>query len=437
MNKKLLPLALSLSGALIFGSCSSSNNDTPVTPPSITVTNDSIYDVMSRNYYWDVPQGNKSQDPVAFFNSLLNSEDKYTVDEKEYKYSSIYTASNIQYTTFDIGFEYSAFRYSDGNVLYVIDYIKPGTDASKQNLQRGYLIKSVNGVDVNNSNYTTLLQQAYITGKAVKMQIADPRTNTYTDFTIEPVTNYAENPILLKETISVGTEKMGYLVYNAFNSIYDNYLKAALNEFSGVNYLTIDLRYNAGGSQTSAITLGSAVVANASNKDVFLVIDRKAGLSDYSYPFVSDVNKLSTLKKVYIITGKNTAGIPEVFINGLKPYLNADLVLVGQSTQGRNMAVGSNNTSAKPYTMNIVIGKWANKNTASFDQIVPNIPVQEPDILEDLGSTKEAMLSAVISDITGQPVTSRSAQTTNIQQIGSSLTQKSVANENVANVDLK
>ena len=434
MKKKLFPIAFAIIGALTFASCSSS--DDPSTNPSTTVTNDSIDAVMTRNYYWNIPTNpNTSQDPVAFFNSLLNAEDKYTVDGVERKYSSIYIP-NESTVSYDIGFEYSANLYSGNAMLYVIDYIKPGTNASDNGLKRGFLIKSVNGETVTASNSKTLLPNAIANsgGKAIKMDIANPYTNLYTSFDITPQSRYDENAVYQKNILNIGSEKLGYLVYNAFNSKNNQQLKDSLAEFTNVDYLVLDLRYNASGNQQPAQILGSAIVQADSKKDPFLVVLRKSGSTNLTYPFVSDVPQLPAFKKVYVIMSQSTIGISEVFINALKAYQN-NLVLVGEATPGRNMSVGGNSSSATPYTMNIVLGKWANKNLESFGAIQPTISVETPTILEPLGSEKEAMLAAIISNIKGQSAV-RSLQPSSVKSFGSSSTQKATTNENGANLVL-
>lgn len=433
MKKKIFPIAFAIIGALSLGSCSSSDSSTPTN----TITNDSIDVVMTRNYYWSIPTDpNKSLEPVTFFNSLLSSEDKYTVDGVERKYSSIYTAGTTS-TSYDIGFEYSANLYEGNTMLYVIDYVKPETNASINGLKRGFLIKSVNGVEVTASNSKELLPNAIANsgGKSIKMDIANPATNRYTSFSITPEPNYKENPVYLTETLTVGANKLGYLVYNAFNSNYNTQLKTALSEFSNVDYLVLDLRYNASGNQMPAQVLGSAIVQADSKTDPFIIVDTRSDLNNIELPFVEGVTQLPAFKKVYVIMSQSTIGISEVFINALKAYQN-NLVLVGEATPGRNMSVGSNSSSAAPYTMNLVLGKWANKNLVSFSAIKPDISVETPSVLQELGSEKEAMLAAIISDINGKSIVRSLQQSSPVKSFGSSSALKATRNENSANLAL-
>lgn len=438
MKKKLFPLALAFASTLFLASCSS--DDPAPIQPSTTPTNDSIETIMSDNYYWAIPgNANKSLAPVDFFNSLINNEDKYTMNGKEYRYSRIYEASATQSASYDIGFEYRANVYEDGQVLYVIDYVKPNTPAANAGLKRGFLIKSVyqNGayVNVSASNVYDLLPNAVNNsgGAAVKMEIADPSTNLYASFDIVPVQGYQENPVYYSSILDVNNGKMGYLVYNMFNAAYDPQLTAALNTMSTVDYLVLDLRFNVGGGQTSARKLGNAVVANKQTSDPFMLLLKRDAAQNVVYPFEAGINPLSNLKKVYVIIGQNTIGIPEVFTNALKPYLADKLTVVGEASQGRNMATTETN-SVKPYIMRLVIGKWADKNGTSFGPIQPDISVQEPKILKPLGSEEEAMLAAIIANITGQR-TVRSTEDSQIRTLGSSILQKSVLNTNPANVD--
>lgn len=451
MRKKIVPFVLTLLSTVTFLSCSKSSSGDDQIEKNKSV-NTSIYATMQENYYWTIPTTvNNTLDPKTYFSALLNPDDKYTIDGKNYTYSSLYKTSELSNASpYDIGFEYGANLYNDG-IFYVIYYVKPNTNAAQQNFSRGWLIESVNNVAVSVENKDYLLARATATGQPVKLRILEPWTAKTLEFTVNPVAGYVEDPVYMSTVLTSNTQgnRIGYIVYNAFTSgiknnenLYDDKLASALLGFAnyegaGIEYLILDLRYNANGLPTSAQKLGDALVKGASANQPFIYIKRRADKTNTPYNFIqSTASALADkLKKIYIITGVNTGGMSEVFINSLKAYSGADVVVVGEATQGRNMATGSTYIDNQSYRMNIVIGEWTNKDLKSYSSIVPDIKVVEPDKLEPLGSASEAVLSKILSEITGS-ASFRSSEINTSRVLGSSITNKAT-DSNLNSINLQ
>lgn len=410
MRKNLFSIATMVASLFLLSSCSKDDNKINVD----NVSNEKVLEVVDQNYYWPAPSNpNTSLSTPEFFASMLNPEDKT---------SWIAKTNTLSTSNLDIGFEYGAVRYSDGKIYYVIYYVKPNTSAFNVGLQRGYMISLVNGQPITEDNKSTLLANATKKGDPVKLQVFYPLTGKYIDYDITPSNiNIAdENPILetpdTNPILEAGNSKVGYFVYNLFLPKFDAQLIQKLQSFAGqVDYLVVDLRYNVGGNYLSTITLGSALVKNRSTQDVFLINDKRIESVPYKLLDAtsgSQIPKLGDqLKKVYVITGQNTQGMPNVFIHALKAYLGDNLIVVGEKSIPTNVTVI--NSTIDSWTMSLLTGKWANKNNNSVLNTTPNILINdvnpnEVDVLQPLGSPKERILATILNDIQGVPASTRS-----------------------------
>lgn len=430
MKRNLLSIITAAAALLMIYSCGSDNPNS-TTPTTIT-SNTQVLDLMEKNYYWNLPENpNTSLNTPEFFTSLLNPADSYTdVDGKKYTYSNIYEASKISSSSVDVGFEYAANRYQDNIIYYVIYYVKPNTSAASQELQRGYMISKVNDQAITQENQSYLLAQAAAKGE-MKLEVLNPETGKYLPFTVKPSNNYVENPVYTTPgttpILTAGNHKVGYLVYNMFTSgssgQFDKTLMDKLQSFiaGGVEYLVLDLRYNAGGLPEPAAALASAVIKNRNTADTFMYFTGKTQEKPYNFSNQT-VNNTSIptlgnqLKQVYVITSKNTKGTAESFIYALKSYLGSDLVVVGEKTLGIIMATASTYTANNEWLVKMAIGKYANKDKKSdyASGITPNKPVTDVDLntnvmLKPLGDPQEKILKEVLNLIKGQPTTSRTA----------------------------
>ena len=160
-----------------------------------------------------------------------------------------------------------------------------------------------------------------------------------------------ENPVFLVKTFDNGGEKIGYLMYNAFTRDFDKQLNNAILELktAGITNLILDLRYNSGGSVSTAIYLSSMITGqfkgqlftkehwNAKIQDYFEKNDPTSLVSNFTDK-MSDGTALNhlTLTKLYVITTSSSASASELVINGLKPYITVKTV--GKTTSGKYTA---------------------------------------------------------------------------------------------------
>jgi C-terminal processing protease CtpA/Prc len=276
-----------------------------------------------------------------------------------------------------------------------------------------------------------------------------------------------ENPIS-KDTIFIfNNQKIGYLVYNGFNSDFDIQLNDVFKKFkvANIDRLVLDLRYNGGGSVQSSIYLASMIYGTDATK-VFAKAKYNAGLqkylvSEYGLASLNDnfttsiekngnnpVTAINTLNlnKIHIIVSDNTASASEMLINGLKPYMN--VTVVGINTNGKytgSMTVkdwdekGVVNPNHK-WAMQPIVVKYANSRDESdyVNGLTPNI-ISEEDFanLLPFGDPNETLLSVVLSDIKGIPVTGMVLKSAKmgLRKVSDSRDFKPFANEMYINPD--
>src|SRR5690606_31403685 len=206
---------------------------------------------------------NSFSDPEHVFDDVLVDKDRFSWIVEDYdvlfnSFSGISTSNGL-----DFGLQ--AAPEGLPKVLGFVRYVVSGSDAAGKDIKRGDFFYAVNGINLyyNNStdNNLDLLDSDNYT-----LNMADVDVTTLTtvpngksvDLT---KTELSENPIHISKTIDVNGSKIGYLMYNRFTASYDEQLNDTFGQFKadGVTDLVLDLRYNPGGSVSSAIKLASMI----------------------------------------------------------------------------------------------------------------------------------------------------------------------------------
>ena len=254
------------------------------------------------------------------------------------------------------GMEFGLVRYaSDATKVFgYVRYVIPQSDAATQNIERGMLFTEVDGVQLTESNYRDLLfdDNTNYTISLADFNDGNPVTNS--TFINLSKTQLQENPVAIVKSIEEGSNKIGYLLYNQFSSSFDGELNAAFATFQSENItdLIIDLRYNGGGSVTSATYLGAMVTGQFNgqlyskeqwNTKVMNALDASTFENNFTNQIVNrdqnqniilqePINSLN-LNRVYFITSGSTASASELVMNSLSSYLNVSSV--GKKTIGK------------------------------------------------------------------------------------------------------
>ncbi len=338
----------------------------------------------------------------------------------------------------------------DAPVFGYVRYVMPNTSAEAQGVTRGMVFNTVDGELLSSSNAFDLLfgsNSTYTIGLAnyddngTPQDINDDVITSGTETITLTKAPYTENPILTSDVITIGTDNIGYLMYNGFRFGNNNLseLNSIFGQFqaAGVTDLVLDLRYNGGGSVATATWLASMIAGQDNVDDVFFTQEWNSQLqavfedqnpdalitrftdeivkrgSNNQIEFQQSINSLN-LGRVYVLTTGSTASASELVINGLRPYMN--VIQIGLTTRGKPQAsrlvYDSENFSrsgANPghtYALLPLIYESANAAGVSdyYDGLEPSTGFRMRENygnLGVLGDPDEPLLATAIANITG------------------------------------
>jgi C-terminal processing protease CtpA/Prc len=428
--------------SLTFFSC---QPEETATSPNKYV-NDWISKTMKTYYYWEKKMPSKTDNtlsPGNYFESLLYRYDKVNAPDGD-RFSWIQEsyqdllASLNGVEAHEIGFDYVLFmkQQDSDEVAGQITYVKKMTPAASLGLCRGMLFDRINGTKLTASNYNSLMSTSESQLTLGLLNETYDTNGVFNGFAegenlvVATVPNYRENPVYLDSVYTIQGRKVGYLVYNFFaadagtsDAAYDLKLNGVFGKFksAGITDLVLDLRYNSGGSASSAALLASMIVPRLSESNVYTYYEYNDQLNDYykkkygadtfkSFFTASVKNgdkKLEAVNNVgdnlggrlVVLTGPFTASASEQVINGLKPYMDR-IVLIGDTTYGKNVASFSlyeENDTRNKWGMQPIVAKYFNKNgssdfTAGF---APEFKVDDMGMLgiKPLGDLDENLLN--------------------------------------------
>ncbi|MEP2239308.1 MAG: S41 family peptidase [Maribacter sp.] len=377
----------------------------------------------------------ENEDPEAFLeNKLLSSEDRFTF------YSDDYTelVNNSAGVSKSNGLQFGLGRISGTDDLFgFVEYIVENSNASNQDIKRGDLFIGVDGQTITVDNYIELLFGENDTYALNMADIVDGGISpSDKKVTLTKTEGLEENPIHVSNVVTSGDRKIGYLLFNQFVAGYEDELNAVFADFlaQGVNDLVLDLRYNLGGSGSTAAVLASLIKGTNTSDLLFKTIYNEKLQAQFNSSFTDNffvsttgtnddnsnapLNTLN-LNRVYIIATEGSASASELVMVGLAPYMN--VVHIGGTTVGKNQ--GSILFVDDPENSNIYNPdrvdninpnvQWGLQpivsrveNSAGFsdyiDGLVPDIELAE-DVtnLGVLGNPDEPLFARAIQEITG------------------------------------
>ena len=231
-----------------------------------SIVNNFIWEYMNNYYLWEsqLPQESPvlTQNPNEFFDKIIyDEEDRWSFVVKDYQklldnLSGIVTAS---------GYEFRLISISDnGTYIGVVRHVYPNSPASDIGLEPGDVFLKINGENITESNFKSLLFDSetlemslakIVNGQIVRSE--EKKTLTKRSIDTPPVGTYNIREYQGK--------KVAYLHYIGFINEYDDDLVNVLAEFesAGVDELILDLRYNGGGSVSTAIKLASILAPSS------------------------------------------------------------------------------------------------------------------------------------------------------------------------------
>jgi len=336
------------------------------------------------------------------------------------------------------GMEFGLIRYPNepSNIFGYVRYVIPNTDAAAKGILRGNVFNTIDGIQITDQNFRELLApDSYTIGLA-----------TFDGTNVTPIdqsvtldkAQVTENPVLISTTLDVGGNPVGYIMYNSFTGDFDAALNNAFGELAadGVTDLVLDLRYNGGGSVTTAIDL-SSMITGQFNGQIFSTeewnSDRQeqfggTNFFDTEIRNGAAINSLN-LNRVYVLTTGSSASASELIINGLDPYI--DVIQVGTRTSGKFQAsitlYDSDNfrrngaNTGHTYAMQPLVLRSLNADgfTDYFNGFAPEVEISEDfSNLGILGDPNEPLLNAAISHILGNR--SSSQNNISLESVGES-----------------
>jgi hypothetical protein len=404
------------------------------------LTRDSIYLYALQTYYWNtslpsydgfMPRQYASNDDELFaltkfsLNPATGRNYEYAGEGVNYpKYSFIddgSVASELGGSGGDFGF--SVFYASDNDLR--IKYVYPGSPGDVAGMKRGYQIIKINGrTDLNHTdeaNLNFVIAAIDKTRTSIDLTIKKPGGST-ADVTIAKGA-YTINPVLCSNVYTIGTKKVGYLVFNSFTTNATAGLTQLIASFAAqnVNELIVDLRYNGGGSiETSELLCNLIAPASANGSTMYdtyynnamqngkaIILKNQKFMENniqhsyYDFDFSVAANNTKFKKsgnlnvsRVYFIVTGSTASASELLINNLKPVV--DVKLIGTRTYGKPVGF----FPIRIDKSDLYIPQFETKNQQGNGGYYQGIPVDKEDVddvTHDFGDTSEKLLSYALT----------------------------------------
>lgn len=464
---KLFPLLIM---GLLFVACNNDDDATtveqieePIVSESVTLDNeinDFIWKGLNHWYFWqgDVADLADSKDdnendyhtylngfdsPKSLFDDLIYTQaDDFSwyiedVDEQLNSFRGITKSFGL-----NLGFLVRVNENSDDVVIYVT-YVTPDSPAAEAGIKRGDLIYRVDGVNMTATNYQVV--NNIFSNEAVSIGLGTIANGQLTpsgeDISLSAI-ELTTNPIHYSNVLEIQGKKIGYLVYTGFKSTFNGELNDVFGNFKteNIDELVLDLRYNGGGSILTSALLASMIYGEATaEQDVFAALRYNAKRNpteSFTFPFLDEVylydkatsefsgttgmNRLSNVSKLYVIASTRTASASEMIINGLRPYI--DVEIIGETTVGKNEGsitvvdspgVGDNaysdlnnrNPNHSVGMQPIVLQVFNSLNQSDYTNgFEPDILVEEFRYANNIlpfGDPNEIMLSTVLDQIFG------------------------------------
>lgn len=426
-----------IGGLLLFTSCPKEPEE--IQPEEIRIINNWIWEGMNDVYLWEqyIPgmDPDIQPDPEQFFYDLLYEEDRDSWITDDYD-ALVAMFEGVKLTT---GMSARPGLLTDTKVISIVEYVTPNSPAADSGINRGDIINTIDGQELNRDNYYPLYNQTTATfgfgtwnGSEV---VPDGRNITLTAKELN------QNPVVHREVIDYEGATIGYVVYTQFtngkNGEWRNELNGVFEQFmsAGVTDVVMDLRYNPGGSLDLsayiASTLGPQSAMNNGDTYVQLVWNdfyndfwREYDLDEDGEPDGENSEQLVIklpeselnldLSRVYFLTTDVTASACESLITGLYPY--TEVVQIGDTTYGKCYGSITLDDFEEPkrhnWAMQPIVLKYANAEgfTDFVEGLVPDILLKDNLLYaRPFGSLDDPLLGTALEEITGVPVPGKKA----------------------------
>lgn len=388
----------------------SCNSEDSFLPNNVVVNNDNenshyinhnkwTYEMMSKHYFWNKDIADSlsldfSISPKSFFDNLLSKEDRFSWCE-----------INENYVGGDLGFQYQTYEVH-GSLVNRVLYVSSNS-LIEQGLKRGdYFIINNDYIEVGYID-----NDSFISVKKIKLDKVTRGRN------LAPT-------IPLDSIYTVNNKRIGYFIYDQFESSTDVAQITIRLKNLGIDELILDLRYNPGGYVATSKYLASMLAPKEAlgklyqlqrynNIQTKIKIDNGGSGVDSVFldkGFVT-LDRNLDLKRLVVLTTKNTASASESLIIGLRPYM--DVVTIGTTSRGKDVGSYTIADNRYKYQLQPITFRYYNalNDSTPTTGIIPNIEVAD-DLNHQRGDLNEALLKTAINYLIGN---STSNETRSVQ----------------------
>lgn len=409
--------------SLIFSAC---EKDPALNEPgSNEAINQWTLKQMQQYYYWSdkLKQPNDYQQaPALFFKSILFQSDHYS--------SILQTLNSDTYgntLTNTFGFDLVQLQ-GTSRTIQLVTQVVPFSEGDLMGLKRGDNITHINNEPIDHSNLKSLLSKSLLL-PAMQLTRNDGKI-----FNLP--SSYISQPVLYTARLISSSPAVGYMFLSQFDFSGAYPLLEAVQNFKSqqVQELVVDLRYNPGG-QVAFAAFCALLLADIKENDIFAKYQGNKNLKNRADSFAAalqgqpdgysfsakDVLKQGLhLKRIYMLTGPNTASASEMLINGLRPYIQ--VIQIGDKTYGKDMASTTISTpeeihgTERAWHLIPMIYKIYNK----ADQGDYNNGITPQQITDEfaflplvpIGDTRDVLIQQVLQTISNENIKTRSAVNT-------------------------
>lgn len=308
-------------------------------------------------YYWrdNVLSHNAALKPYDysiqdFFDKMLYSRDRWSwmCDRDEYISDETGVISGTWGASYGQAVEY----YRDYSIR--IRYIYPGSPFEQYGVTRGAVMTKIAGQNIEDDAGGFTKEKLAIFNENIKKS---PQTFTFrrvdgseVSFTASMVSELSTRSSLITRVIRPDefpglTQPVGYFLYMAFKANFLDDITQAMATFhdAGIRNLIVDLRYNGGGDARASQLLVDCLAPASAKGKPYVIRKHNAYLASLNEAY-SDANNTAVvgenanaldLDRLYFIVGGGSASASEMVINGLRPYLDSKLQMVGDTTYGK------------------------------------------------------------------------------------------------------
>jgi carboxyl-terminal processing protease len=315
-----------------------SSSGYPGGPVSCSADNQKAWlrDYMNDQYFWYDKQGTPNEAATslgAYFDSLLFK----PIDRHSFAQNA---TTNRQVTvegTFT-GYGLSLAYEDAGLTILKVRLIEPLSPLGAAGAMRGDTIVSIDGLT---PAQVTVGQLAGVSTAGVTRTFVLKNTAGVQRTLIVQSATFPLSPVIRANILTASNgNKVGYLMYQEFNTTGSAALGAAFDKFrnAGVTDLILDFRYNLGGTNVQARDLASMAGGNAVVGKVFANYRFNAKQTARNFTEIFNATKppavpLPSIKNVVVITSFDTASASELVINALRPFKN--VITVGSTSRGK------------------------------------------------------------------------------------------------------